>query len=1167
MVWHRGRTRSGAPRGDADPEARASSFSSSSSSSSSSLRLAELLPARPDAETDSARLGDYRLVPDAPSPRGHPRDPRGGLVSPTSANAEGWRVDAPVRLRGRLARGRPDVVLELFRVESLPERPAGAPTRGSDWTRTSAGGGVGDPAARVVDVAETALVLACVDAADPRGLGGRAVFVAAAAGAARVAASAIRARRTRGDEVGPDEAAVRVPRARAFAHASASASASARLAAVAARACEGALALYVSGAALRVVNPEWHATARRAAALAAVRVAFASPPRARAAKKPAAADARPDPGRIRGAGAGAGPAGPAGPASVPGGVGTSPGPPRGAPPDFDARAWHARYRWAALRLMDLVPTRPAPPAARRVFAFLGGVALNVAAGRREDARAGNGREDAAFANARLGDAGRWFEGAPGGSPLGGDLRSARAARLDVSWVATRGGGSLGARGRGARRRRGRGGRWAGAPWRVREGGHGEDLVVAGVDLDRVATGDVLAPPPPEPPSAATTPTPSPEKKKRIRRRADANESSEADANYGSEADANDRSEADATGAEADAGSSEGAHESAASRDSAGARGDIWRDARFAGRDAGYAETSVRAAYLAVAFAPVFFVAAPLLFLAECRAFGRGVGGEGAAPPHVFSSASRSFLRRRAFLILHFCVSLCGAALVKWAQWASVRRDIFPEDFCDAMSALHDDAPRHSRRETERAIRRELGVPSDRVFAHFPALPVASGSIAQVYRCVLRPEVATACAARDPELARRLREQARDEEEDGSDGSGGGGEGGRGGGSPARASAGVAPRVLGAQAHGLAAGSRRRRGGAFGFFFGAAAAAAAASSRDGGSSADALLSSLSSSARRSFASRCVVAVKVRHPGVDRQIFLDFRILKRFARFLTRRVPSLAHLNLEETLGQFSHTMTAQTDLRVEARNLRRFGRNFRRASAEVCAPWPVPGLVTEGLLCETFERGDALSGAIRRGSPHNPATCALGVDTYLKMLLRDNFLHSDLHPGNILYRLARRRGGRDGIDRRRAVKLVLLDFGIADELPPEVRDRFLTFLFALVRQDGVAAADCVLGWSSAQTCVGAEAEALRADMKALVDERCALRRESVDIDDVLKRVMGLLRRRGVSVDAVYASLVVSLCVLVGFATSLDEHLNLFEVAVAAFLSYSVTGDVVGKLYES
>ena len=561
------------------------------------------------------------------------------------------------------------------------------------------------------------------------------------------------------------------------------------------------------------MNPEWHATARRAAALAAVRVAFRGP-RARAPRKPAAAAAAAAAAaRARTpdgfAGRALGPVPPVPPVPPRSrAVWAPPRPAPGRPPDFDARAWHARYRWAALRLMDLVPTRPAPGGARARLPR--GVALNVAAGRREDARAGNGREDAASANARLGDAGRWFEGAR--EELRSAGTSARRGRRGSTSRGSRprGGGSLG-RG-GAGRGDGAGaGAVGGAPWRVREGGHGEDLVVAGVDLDRVATGDVLAPPPPEPPSAATTPTPSPEKKKRIRRRADANESSEADANYGSEADANDRSEADANGAVADAGSSEGAHESAASRESAGARGDIWRDARFAGRDAGYAETLVRAAYLAVAFAPVFFVAAPLLFLAECRAFGRGVGGEGAQAPHVFSSASRSFLRRRAFLILHFCVSLCGAALVKWAQWASVRRDIFPEDFCDAMSALHDDAPRHSRRETERAIRRELGVPSDRVFAHFPALPVASGSIAQVYRCVLRPEVATACAARDPELARRLREQARDEEEDGSDGSGGEGEGGRGGGSRARASAGVAPRVLGAQAHGLAAGSRRRRG--------------------------------------------------------------------------------------------------------------------------------------------------------------------------------------------------------------------------------------------------------------------------------------------------------------------------------------------------------------------
>tara|TARA_B110000977_G_C11039067_1_gene478195 strand:- start:756 stop:1814 length:1059 start_codon:yes stop_codon:yes gene_type:complete len=323
----------------------------------------------------------------------------------------------------------------------------------------------------------------------------------------------------------------------------------------------------------------------------------------------------------------------------------------------------------------------------------------------------------------------------------------------------------------------------------------------------------------------------------------------------------------------------------------------------------------------------------------------------------------------------------------------------------------------------------------------------------------------------------------------------------------------------------------------------------------------------------------VAVKVRHPGVARQIFLDFQILKRAARAVSG-IRVFKGLNLEETLGQFSHTMTSQTDLRVEAFNLRKFGVNFKNAT-QVVAPWPVVGLVEEGVLCETFERGEALSSAIKRGCRDNTTTCALGVDTYLKMLLRDNFLHSDLHPGNILYhRESDFEGDSVGSENSRnqtqtqtrraaksvaAVKLVLLDFGIADSLPVDVRDRFLTFLFSLARKDGVAAANSLLTWSANQTCLGQEADLLREDVKELVNQRCDLAKNQVDIDDVLKRVMTLLRTRNVAIDAVFASLVVSMCVLVGFATALDENLNLFEVAIAAFLSWSVTGDVVGKLY--
>ena len=454
MVWHRGRTRSGAPRGDADPEARASS------SSSSSLRLAELLPARPDAETDSARLGDYRLVPDAPSPRGHPRDPRGRLVSPTSANAEGWRVDAPVRLRGRLARGRPDVVLELFRVESLPERPAGAPTRGSDWTRTSAGGGVGTRRR------------ASSTSPRPPSCSVRGRRGPARAGRARRLRRRGRGRRAPGRRVRDQSAEDGETSGRRSGCGRAGrepglGSASARLAAVAARACEGALALYVSGAALRVVNPGGTPPPRGRARGGAGR----REPAARARRENPPPPPPPPPRRGRTpdgfAGRALGPVLPVPPVPPgPGGVGTSPGPP--GPPDFDARAWHAST--AGRRSGRWTWSRRGPPPAGARLRLPRGVALNVAAGRREDARAGNGREDAAFANARLGDAGRWF-GARREELRSAGTSARRGRRGSTSRGSRRAAGPSGRGARGAATARARG-RWAGAPWRVREGGTG-----------------------------------------------------------------------------------------------------------------------------------------------------------------------------------------------------------------------------------------------------------------------------------------------------------------------------------------------------------------------------------------------------------------------------------------------------------------------------------------------------------------------------------------------------------------------------------------------------------------------------------------------------------------------------------------------------------------------
>ena len=466
--------------------------------------------------------------------------------------------------------------------------------------------------------------------------------------------------------------------------------------------------------------------------------------------------------------------------------------------------------------------------------------------------------------------------------------------------------------------------------------------------------------------------------------------------------------------------------------------------------------ALRAFYLILTWLPVLTYALPLLIASRAAPTALGVR-----------------MRKRAWATLHSAIALCGAAFIKWAQWASTREDIFPRDLCEQLEKLHDDAPRHSYRRTLRILERELGCDPRLVFCQFPTKPMASGSVAQVYRARLRKEVAAACA--------RL----------------------------------ASPRVLDLNEDGT----------------------------------------------------MDVAVKVRHPNVAKRIFLDFQILRAVAGFADT-LPALKGLHLKNTLGQFSHTMTAQTDLRNEAVHLLKFTHNMKD-EARVRSPRPVPGLVTEAVLVETFVKGEGLGDAIKRKSIHNSELCSLGVYTYMLMLLRDNFIHQDLHPGNILYSVddanANGTTGATTTGPQAQIKLDLIDFGIADELPQIVRNRFIGFLCFLIRGEGDKAADVALTWDGNQTC--RDRDALRADMARLVSEKGDVFSRRVNLDELLKEIMRLFRKHGVSIDGVYASLVVSLCVLVGFATSLDPQVNLFEVAAPSVMAFALTGDVMGRLFEA
>ena len=115
---------------------------------------------------------------------GQSDDTRGGEGRSGDRDECNWHVDFPLRFRGGLTRGGLDVTLELVRVSGGGELPAGTPWRDGAWGGPSAAVGTAGTIGAVVDVVETAMVFACVDAVR---LDGRISAAFAAAGAARLA--------------------------------------------------------------------------------------------------------------------------------------------------------------------------------------------------------------------------------------------------------------------------------------------------------------------------------------------------------------------------------------------------------------------------------------------------------------------------------------------------------------------------------------------------------------------------------------------------------------------------------------------------------------------------------------------------------------------------------------------------------------------------------------------------------------------------------------------------------------------------------------------------------------------------------------------------------------------------------------------------------------------
>jgi len=286
--------------------------------------------------------------------------------------------------------------------------------------------------------------------------------------------------------------------------------------------------------------------------------------------------------------------------------------------------------------------------------------------------------------------------------------------------------------------------------------------------------------------------------------------------------------------------------------------------------------------------------------------------------------------------------------------------------------------------------------------------------------------------------------------------------------------------------------------------------------------------------------------VRHPNVVDRIRTDFALMLMLADF-SARVPGLRWLNLKASVSQFSSTMVAQTRLDIEAEHLRRFEWNFGTSGwQDVRFPRVLDG-GSHAVLLESFEPGELVStytidkivggGSGGATLPRHVAHFVVtrGEDLYLKMLLVDNLMHADLHPGNILLHAPPRADPT----------LVLIDAGMVARLRPIESKNFIGFLQAVGAGDGARAARAVLGFSDQQTCE--DRDGFATDMAEFFRTDCRGYFTGVEFGHVLRGVLGLVRKHKVALDANYMTLVMNVLCLEGMARALLPDYNVLDAA--------------------
>ena len=274
----------------------------------------------------------------------------------------------------------------------------------------------------------------------------------------------------------------------------------------------------------------------------------------------------------------------------------------------------------------------------------------------------------------------------------------------------------------------------------------------------------------------------------------------------------------------------------------------------------------------------------------------------------------------------------------------------------------------------------------------------------------------------------------------------------------------------------------------------------------------------------------VVLKVRRDNIDNVVETDLIIMKDMAKFLEKYDVNAKNMNLLYIVESFENMLKKELSLINERKNIERFENNFKE-NEHIHVPVVYKELSNNRILCMEFIEGIKITDKEKiEKTGFNPKEIAsLGLELYIKQVMKYGFFHADPHPGNIFL-------GKDG-------KLIFIDFGAMGTLYPYeielLEELTLNFLQKDVKKMIATIKELALGYN-----ISDEKRLERGfyDILSMVDWTSL---EEINLVEIMERVKTLLSQNQVLLSEDVYLLVKGIGQIEGIGRHLNPQLNIMQ----------------------